>query len=44
MHIELLRLSTNAREISTKNSSHFVWIDEPETIREAILLVLRMCR
>ncbi len=44
MHIELLKLSTNTRQILTKNSSHFVWIDEPETIKAAILLVLEMCR
>ncbi|NJM87405.1 MAG: alpha/beta hydrolase [Hydrococcus sp. RU_2_2] len=36
MHEELLKLSTNCKQIQASNSSHFVWIDEPEIIVEAI--------
>jgi pimeloyl-ACP methyl ester carboxylesterase len=44
MHIGLLKQSNNTQQISTKNSSHFVWIDEPDTIQAAIMLVLQLCQ
>ncbi len=36
MHYNLSFLSSNYTEISANNSSHFVWIDEPEIIIRAI--------
>ncbi len=42
MHCELERLSTNYREIKASQSSHFVWIDEPEIIVAAIGDILEM--
>jgi pimeloyl-ACP methyl ester carboxylesterase len=40
MHGELMQLSTNCTQIQTNNSSHFVWIDEPEMIVTAVRMVL----
>ncbi|MEC4986891.1 MAG: alpha/beta hydrolase [Oscillatoria sp. PMC 1068.18] len=40
MHCELLKLSTNCTQIQASKSSHFVWIDEPETIVAAIQQLL----
>ncbi|NES19272.1 MAG: alpha/beta hydrolase [Symploca sp. SIO3E6] len=42
MHTELLKLSTNCRQLLASRSSHFVWIDEPEIILNAIQEVLQM--
>ena len=36
IHIELLKLSSNSSQISANESSHFVWIDQPEIIIKAI--------
>ncbi|NES72184.1 MAG: alpha/beta hydrolase, partial [Okeania sp. SIO2D1] len=36
MHKELLKLSTNCTQLLANQSSHFVWIDEPEIIRQAV--------
>ena len=44
MHPELLKLSSNSQQMLASNSSHFVWIDEPEIITAAIEEVLQMCR
>lgn len=41
MHTELLKISTNCRQIQAPNSSHFVWVDEPEIIVEAIQALLQ---
>jgi pimeloyl-ACP methyl ester carboxylesterase len=41
MQDELLKLSTNCQQIQAPNSSHFVWIDEPEIIVRAIREMLR---
>jgi pimeloyl-ACP methyl ester carboxylesterase len=36
IHDELLKLSKRSQQIPAHNSSHFVWIDEPEVMIEAI--------
>ncbi|WP_009545047.1 alpha/beta hydrolase [Crocosphaera subtropica] len=36
IHEELLKLSSNSRQVLANNSSHFVWIDEPELIVKVI--------
>nr|WP_309744426.1 alpha/beta hydrolase [Chamaesiphon sp. OTE_20_metabat_361] len=36
IHLDLLKLSSNTRQVSADRSSHFVWIDEPEIIVNAI--------
>jgi pimeloyl-ACP methyl ester carboxylesterase len=36
IHLALLNLSTNVTQISAQRSSHFVWIDQPEKIVEAV--------
>jgi pimeloyl-ACP methyl ester carboxylesterase len=40
IHIDLLKLSTNSQQLAAANSSHFVWIDEPELIVKAVALAL----
>ena len=40
IHIDLLKLSTNSQQLAATNSSHFVWIDEPELIVKAVALLL----
>lgn len=42
IHIDLLKLSTNCQQLAAPNSSHFVWIDEPELIVKAVALVLEV--
>jgi hypothetical protein len=41
IHQQLLKLSQNCRQIQANNSSHFIWIDEPELIPKAIELLLK---
>ena len=36
MHNRLMQLSTQCKQISAGKSSHFVWIDQPELIVEAV--------
>jgi hypothetical protein len=36
MQIAILNLSSNSQQIQANNSSHFVWIDEPNIIISAI--------
>lgn len=36
MHQNLMRLSTQSLSLPTQQSSHFVWVDEPDAILEAI--------
>ncbi|WP_107670914.1 alpha/beta hydrolase [Cyanothece sp. BG0011] len=36
IHEELLKLSSNSRQVLANNSSHFVWIDEPEVMINVI--------
>ncbi|MGK7880249.1 MAG: alpha/beta fold hydrolase [Crocosphaera sp.] len=42
IHEELLKLSSNSSQILANNSSHFVWIDEPEIIISAIKQILNL--
>ena len=42
IHEELLKLSSNSSQILANNSSHFVWIDEPEMIILAIKQILNL--
>jgi pimeloyl-ACP methyl ester carboxylesterase len=41
MHVQLLELSTNCKQIQANNSSHFVWVDEAELIAAAIQEILQ---
>ncbi|MEO0866862.1 MAG: alpha/beta hydrolase [Cyanobacteria bacterium J06642_11] len=43
MHYELMRLSPQSLSLPTQNSSHFVWIDEPDAMLEAIDRMLLKC-
>jgi pimeloyl-ACP methyl ester carboxylesterase len=36
IHLDLLKLSSDTRQVSADRSSHFVWIDEPEIIVNAV--------
>ena len=36
IHLDLLKLSTDTQQILAARSSHFVWIDEPEIIVNAV--------
>ena len=40
MHEQLAKLSTNTVQIQASNSGHFVWIDEPFLITQAITQIL----
>lgn len=40
IHIDLLRLSTDTQQILADRSSHFVWIDEPERIIDAVVTLV----
>lgn len=40
MHSEMLKLSQDCIQIQAKGSGHFVWIDQPEAILEAIEIIL----
>jgi pimeloyl-ACP methyl ester carboxylesterase len=40
IHLSLLKLSTQAQQISANNSSHFIWIDRPDLIIKAVKLLL----
>lgn len=44
MHADLLKLSTRSKELLAKRSSHFVWVDEPDIIVEAIRDLLALKR
>jgi pimeloyl-ACP methyl ester carboxylesterase len=41
IHLDLLKVSTNTTQILADRSSHFVWIDEPETIVAAVANLVR---
>jgi pimeloyl-ACP methyl ester carboxylesterase len=41
IHLDLLKLSTNTTQILADRSSHFVWIDEPEMIVNAVASLVR---
>lgn len=40
MHTDLMALSTRCTQLPANNSSHFVWIDQPEVIVQAVQLLL----
>lgn len=40
MHSEILKLSTDCIQIPAASSGHFVWIDRPDAILEAIEMIL----
>ncbi|MEH2349398.1 MAG: alpha/beta hydrolase [Nostoc sp.] len=40
MHLELLNLSTNCTQIQASNSSHFIWVDQPDVMIDAVKIVL----
>ena len=40
MHEQLAKLSSNTVQIKASNSGHFVWIDEPSLITQAITQIL----
>ncbi|MDY6781434.1 MAG: alpha/beta hydrolase [Cyanobacteriota bacterium] len=40
MHVELSKLSTNCTQLKAERSGHFVWVDEPDVIIEAVKLIL----
>ncbi len=44
MHDELGRLSTNCVQMDAAKSGHFVWIDQPDVIINAVKLVLEKCQ
>jgi pimeloyl-ACP methyl ester carboxylesterase len=41
IHLDLLKLATNTTQILADRSSHFVWIDQPETIVAAVANLVR---
>ena len=40
MHIDLCNLSSNSFQIQANRSGHFVWIDQPDVIVDAVKIVL----
>ncbi|MEH2192158.1 MAG: alpha/beta hydrolase [Nostoc sp.] len=40
MHVELLKLSTNCTQLQASESGHFVWVDQPDVIIDAVKIVL----
>lgn len=40
MHINLCNLSTNSVRLEANKSSHFVWIDQPDLIVDAVKIIL----
>ncbi len=40
MHIEIAKLSTTCIQLPAGQSSHFVWIDQPEVIVDAVKIIL----
>jgi pimeloyl-ACP methyl ester carboxylesterase len=40
MHLELLKLSTDCAHLQADKSGHFVWVDQPDLIVDAVKLVL----
>jgi pimeloyl-ACP methyl ester carboxylesterase len=41
IHLALAKISSNSQQIAADKSSHFVWVDEPETIVAAIQIILK---
>ena len=40
MHQELLKLSTHCVQLHAETSGHFVWLDQPEVILQAVKMLL----
>lgn len=40
MHRELLKLSTECQQVQASQSSHFVWVDEPDIMVNAVKIIL----
>ena len=40
MHVELGKSSTNCLQVDASKSSHFVWVDQPELIVDAVKTVI----
>jgi pimeloyl-ACP methyl ester carboxylesterase len=40
MHVDLLKLSTNCTQLQAGKSGHFVWVDQPDVIIDAVKIVL----
>ncbi len=40
IHQDLSKLSTNYTQLQAESSSHFVWIDQPEIITQAVKIIL----
>lgn len=40
MHERLMQLSSDCTQLQAKESSHFIWIDQPELIEEAVQIIL----
>ncbi len=40
MHVELLKLSSDCVQLQAPKSDHFVWVDSPEVILDAIKIIL----
>ncbi|MDF5711156.1 MAG: alpha/beta hydrolase [Nostoc sp. S4] len=40
MHVELLKLSTNCTQLQATKSGHFIWVDQPDAIVDAVKIVL----
>ncbi len=40
MHLQLGNLSTNCLQVSANKSSHFVWVDQPELIIDAVIAIV----
>ncbi|MEA5595608.1 alpha/beta hydrolase [Rivularia sp. UHCC 0363] len=40
MHVELCKLSTNCLQLEASKSDHFVWIDRPDVIVDAVNILL----
>jgi pimeloyl-ACP methyl ester carboxylesterase len=40
IHLDLLKLSTNCQQVLANHSSHFVWIDRPDSIVNAVAILL----
>lgn len=39
MHQDVLKLSTNCIQLQAKNSGHFVWLDQPEVMIQAVKIL-----
>ena len=40
MHGQLLKISTRCTQLHASQSSHFVWIDQPDVMLKAVQLIL----